>query len=168
MHQGGFTLGGFCDSEPAIAYLRDYYGWPLAAGQISIQRKHYAVLGRVTVGDRTVFEGWLEKAESIAPGDLLYPVSLHLALLDGEPRLIQAEPLYAPERAERGTPRVQRFDAAAFGDARVALTNALPATWIRGPFEMRPVRWVMDPERPAVTGATRVLEKSAFSGGLPS
>ena len=115
-----------------------------------------------------MFEGWLEKAESISPGDLLYPVSLHLAQLDGEARLVQAEPHYGPERAERGTARVQRFDAAAFGDSRIELTNALPATWIRGAFEMRPVRWVMDPEQPAVVGATRVLEKAAFAGGLPS
>jgi hypothetical protein len=168
MHQGGFTIGGFCDSEPAIAYLRDHYGWPLAPGQVSIQRKHYAVLGSVVAGGEAVFEGWLEKAESIAPGDLLYPVSLHLALYEGEPRLVQTEPLYTPELAERGIARVQRFDAAAFGDGRISFTNALPATWIRGAFEMRPVRWIMDPERPAVVGATRVLEKSAFSGGLPS
>jgi hypothetical protein len=168
MHQGGYTIGGFCDSAPAIAYLRDHYGWPLAPGEVSIQRKHYAVLGRVSAGGKAVFEGWLEKAESISPGDLLYPVSLHLALHDGEPCLIQTEPVYVPERAERGTPRVQRFDAAAFGDGRVAFTNALPATWIRGTFELRPVRWVMSPDQPAVTGSRRVLEKSAFSGGLPS
>jgi hypothetical protein len=168
MHQGGFTTGGICDSEPAIAWLRDRYGWPLRRGEVSIQRKHYAVLGRVAVDGQPVFEGWLEKAESISPADLLYPVSLHLALLDDAPRLVQVEPLYSPERAERGTPRVQRFDAAAFGDARVALTNPLPATWVRGAFELRPVRWVMDPERPAVAGATRVLEKAAFAGGLPS
>jgi hypothetical protein len=168
MHQGGFTLGGFCDSEAAAAYLRDRYGWPLEDGEISIQRKHFAVLGSVSHDGNPVFAGWLERAESISPGDLLYPVSLHLALLDGTPRLVQAEPQYAPERAERGIARVQHFDAAAFGEARVSFTNALPATWTRGPFELRPVRWVMDPDRPAVVGATRVLEKTAFAGGLPS
>ena len=63
---------------------------------------------------------------------------------------------------------MQSFDAGAFGDRRISFTNALPATWIRGTFEMRPVRWVMDPEKPAAVGATRVLEKSAFSGGLPT
>lgn len=168
IHQGGFTTGGFCDSDAAIAYLRERYGWPLQRGEVSIQRKHYAVLGSVVARGEPVFEGWLEKAEAISPGDLLHPVSLHLAVLDGAPRLIQAEPLYAPERAERGTPRVQRFDARAFGESRVRFTNPLPATWTRGAFEMRPVRWVMDPDRPAVIGATRVLEKSAFSGSLPS
>jgi hypothetical protein len=168
MHQGGFTTGGFCNSDQAIAFLRDRYGWPLERGEISIQRRHYAVLGSVAAGGEPVFEGWLEKAEAISAGDLLYPVSLHLAVLDGVPRLIQAEPLYVPERAERGTPRVQRFDAAAFGEPRVRFTNPLPATWTRGAFEMRPVRWVMDPDRPAIVGATRVLAKSAFSGSLPS
>jgi hypothetical protein len=168
MHQGGYTTGGFCDSDQAIAFLRERYGWPLRHGEVSIQRKHYAVLGSVVAGGEPVFEGWLEKAEAISPGDLLYPVSLHLALVDGAPRLIQAEPLYAPERAERGTPRVQRFDATAFGERRVRFTNPLPATWTRGAYEMRPVRWVMDPEQPAVVGATRVLDKSAFSGSLPS
>jgi hypothetical protein len=168
IHQGGFTVGGFCDSEAAIVLLREHYGWPLVRGEIAIQRKHFAVLGRVATGGRPVFEGWLEKGESISPGDLLFPVSLHLAEVDGEPRLVQVEPQYAPERAERGIARVQRFDAAAFGDPRIALTNPLPATWTRGAFELRPVRWVMDPDKPAVVGAKRVLEKAAFAGGLPS
>ena len=168
MHQGGFTLGGYCSSETATAFLRDHYGWPLRHGEVSIQRKHFAVLGRVAAEGRPVFEGWLEHAESISPADLLYPVSLHLALLENEPRLVQVEPQYGPDRAERGVARVQRFDAAAFGEPRIALTNALPATWVCGAFEMRPVRWVMDPDRPAVVGAKRVLEKAAFAGHLPS
>jgi hypothetical protein len=168
IHQGGFTIGGFCDSDAAVSLLRDHYGWPLERGEIAIQRKHFAVLGRVAAGGRPVFEGWLEKAESISPGDLLFPVSLHLAQVDGAPWLVQAEPQYSPERAERGIARVQRFEAAAFGDAGVAFTNALPATWTRGVFELRPVRWVMDPDKPAVVGAKRVLEKSAFAGSLSS
>ena len=70
-----------------------------------------------------------------------------------EPTIVQAEPTYT---AERASPRVEVFDAAAFGDERIKLTHPLPATYVSGSIEMRPLRWLMDPKVPAVMGARRL------------
>ena len=161
VHQGGFTRGAFASTPEAVEFLRERYGWPVRQGVVRLERRHYAVLGRVEVDGRTVLDAALERAELISGGDVVYPVSIHLARVDGEPQLVQVEPRYTPERAERGRPRVSVFDAEAFGEARVKLTNPLPATWMQGALELGRVRWLMDPKRPAVAGAVRRPEPDA-------
>jgi hypothetical protein len=97
----------------------------------------------------------LEHAEPIGPGDFMYAVSFHLALVDSDLRLVQAEPVYTPTAAERGTPRVRTFDPAAFGEPRLKLTAPLPGTFMTGTVELRRVRWLIDPKRPAIQGSVR-------------
>ncbi len=156
IHQGGYTLGGFASTPEAVELLRDSYGWPGKQGEVRIERKHYATLATVRSDGRTVLDAAMEHSEPITPDAIVYQVSFHLAQVDSEIRLVQAEPHYAPVEAERGTPRVTVFDAAAFGDDRIKLTNPLPATYMRGSVEVRRVRWTMDPKQPAAVGAKRV------------
>ncbi len=156
IHPGGFVFGAFASTPAAVAFLRESYGAPVRHGEVRIDRRHDAIVGLVRAEGRTVLDVALERAEPISPGDVLYHVSFHLALVNGAPRLIQAEPRYTPASAERGTPRVRLFDAEAFGEPRAKLTNPLPATFMTGKVELRRVRWVMDPKLPAVAGARRV------------
>ncbi len=156
IHQGGYTLGGFASSAEAVALLRDSYGWPGRLGEVRIERRHYATLATVRSDGRTVLDAAMEHSEPITPDAIVYQVSFHLAKVDSEIRLVQAEPHYTPKEAERGTPRVSVFDAAAFGDDRIKLTNPLPATYMRGSVELRRVRWTMDPKQPGAIGAKRV------------
>ncbi len=161
VHQGGFTCGAFASTPQAVEFLRQHYGWPVRQAEVRIERRHYAVLGRVELAARPVLDVALERSEPISGEDVLYPVSIHLARVDGEPQLVQVEPRYTAESAERGRPRVNVFDAEAFGDARIKLTNPLPATWLRSQMELGRVRWLMDPKRPAVAGAVRRPEPDA-------
>jgi hypothetical protein len=156
IHYGGFTVGVIASTRDAVDFLRDGYGYPATLGEVQIDRRHYATLGRVRCDGGLALEAALEHAEPIAPSDVLYTNSFNLALVGGEPTIVQAEPAYTPERAERGSPRVEFFDAAAFGDARIKLTTPLPATYASGSLEMRPVRWLMDPKVPAVMGARKL------------
>jgi hypothetical protein len=156
IHPGGFVFGAFASTPEAVGFLRESYGAPVRLGSVRIDRRHDAIVGLVRVDGRTVLDVALERAEPISPADVLYHVSFHLALVDGAPRLIQAEPRYTPSSAERGAPRVRVFDAEAFGEPRAKLTNPLPATFMTGKVELRRVRWLIDPLRPAVVGSTRV------------
>lgn len=156
IHYGGFTVGVIASSRDAVDFLRDGYGYPAKLGEVEIDRRHYATLGRVRCDGQPVLDIALEHAEPIAPTDVLYTNSFNLALVAGEPTIVQAEPTYTPERAERGRPRVELFDAGAFGDERIKLTTPLPATYVSGSIEMRPVRWLMDPKVPAVMGARKL------------
>jgi hypothetical protein len=156
IHPGGYTFGAFATTDEAVAFLRESYGWPVRRGEVRIDRRHDAIVGTVRADGRTVLEAALERAEPIAPTDILYHVSFHLARVGNDVRLVQAEPRYTPASAERGTPRVRTFDAEAFGEPRAKLVNPLPATAMTGKVELRRVRWLIDPLRPAVVGSTRV------------
>jgi hypothetical protein len=156
VHPGGYTFGAFATTDEAVAFLRESYGWPVRRGEVRIERRHDATFGSVRAEGRSVLDAALERAEPISPGDVLYHVSFHLARVGGDVRLVQAEPRYTPASAERGTPRVRAFEPEAFGEPRAKLVNPLPATAMTGRVELRPVRWLIDPLRPAVVGSTRV------------
>jgi hypothetical protein len=102
-----------------------------------------------------VFEATLEKPEPISATDLMFTASFHLARVGGTPELIQAEPSFHAQTAERGTPRVRTFVGEAWGDARLALRNPLPATYIRGKVGFDAVRYLIDPTRPAIAGTRK-------------
>jgi hypothetical protein len=155
IHPGGFVLSAFADTPGAVALLREAYGLPARAGEVRIERRHYGTLATVRADGATALEAALEHAEPIAAGDFTHAPSLTLALVDGSPAIVQVETSYTPASAERGTPRLRVFDAAAFGDPELKLTEPLPATWMQGTLEVRPVRWLMDPKKPAVVGARR-------------
>jgi hypothetical protein len=152
VHYGGFVTGGIADPEPTASWLRERYGWPLRVGKITIDHRHYGTEARVELDGRVVFDATLEKPEPISAGDLMYTASFHLARVGGTPELVQTEPSYHPEVAERGSPRVRVFDGEAFGDARLKLQNPLPATYIRGKVGFDAVRYLIDPFRPAIQG----------------
>jgi hypothetical protein len=156
IHPGGFVFGAFASTPEAVAFLRESYGAPVRVGEVRIDRRHDAIVGIVRADGRSVLEAALERAEPISPADVLYHVSFHLAAVDGVLRIVQVEPRYTPAAAERGTPRVRVFDAEAFGEPRAKLANPLPATFMTGKVELRRVRWLVDPLRPAVVGSTRV------------
>jgi hypothetical protein len=154
-HHAAFTKGAFASSDEAVDFLRASYGWPVQRAEVKLDKRHYLVKGSVVRDGVTLFEGSLENAEPVTGGDILYPASIHLARVEGELKLVQVEAAYAPDEADRGRPRVEFFNAEAFGDARVKFGNPLPATFSTGRFELQRVRWLMDPRMPAVTGAVR-------------
>ncbi len=155
VHHAAFTRGAFASTDEAVDFLCAAYGWPVQRACVKLEKSHYQVRGSVVRDGVTLFDGSLEKAEPISGGDILYPASVHLARVGGEPKLVQVEAAYAPEDADRGRPKLRFFDAEAFGEARVKLGNPLPATYSTGRFELQRVRWLMDPRTPAVTGAER-------------
>ena len=72
---------------------------------------------------------------------------------------------YVIGRAQRGETVLRTFDAAAFGDARVVLRQPLPATIIQTKITYTGVRYLVDPERPAMAG-TETVAASALAGKI--
>jgi hypothetical protein len=152
IHFGGYVLGAFADTGDAVRLLRERYGCPARLAEIRVLRRHYGIEGTVSVDGRPVFVGRLEEPEGISGNDVLCTPSFYLARVDGRLRLVQFEPEYSFTHAERGRGRVLLFDAAAFGEPRLQLTNPLPATFTRADLRIREVRYLMDPSRPAIEG----------------
>jgi Acetoacetate decarboxylase (ADC) len=152
----GYCVGAFTDSEAACALFRERYGAPMQLADVVLDTRYYGVVGRIRRGAETIFDGLLERPHYISGSDVLYTPNLNLARVDGKPMLVHQEMEYVIGRAQRGQAVLRQFDAAAFGDARVVLRQPLPATVIQAKVNYTGVRYLVDPERPALAGTTTV------------
>jgi hypothetical protein len=75
-------------------------------------------------------------------GDVQYTGTLSPAETGRGLRLVQIEPDYRLERAERARPHLDRFDADAWGDPRAVPRTAIAASVATGTVTLRPVRFV--------------------------
>ena len=161
-HYVGYCLGAFCDNEAAGAWLRNGYGLPCKmAGTVSLKRRHYGFEATVASGGRVILEAVLETPGFISGNDVLYVQNSNLASLHGAPALIAEEFEYAIKDAKRGAAAFKTLDLAAFGAPTLKVSNDLPATWTTGGWSYMPVRFTIDPTRPAMAGARKVGQPAA-------
>jgi hypothetical protein len=151
-HYLGYCIGAFTDSAKAVELLIARYGVPLVLADVKVERTYFGVRGTVVANGRAVFDGMLERPHYISGSDVLYTPNLNLAHVAGKPKLVLQEMEYTIGKAERGKPVIQQFDAAAFGDARVKLRQALPATVTDCLVRYTGVRFLIDPDMPALSG----------------
>jgi hypothetical protein len=161
-HYVGYVLGGFTDSADACAWLRDAYGAPIQVAEtVSLTKRHYGVEANVVKGGRAVLEAVIETPGYISGADVLYVQNSNLARLDGAPALIAEEFEYAIKEARRGTARFSALDLPAFGAPTLTRSNLLPATWTAGTWSYMPVRFTIDPGRPAAAGTRKIGQPAA-------
>jgi hypothetical protein len=161
-HYVGYVMGGYTDNADACAWLRDAYGAPLAVAEtVSLTKRHYGVEAKVSAGGRSVLEAVIETPGYISGADVLYVQNSNLARLDGAPALIAEEFEYAIKEARRGTARFSALDLPAFGAPTLTRSNLLPATWTAGAWSYMPVRFTIDPNRPAASGTRKIGQPAA-------
>lgn len=161
-HYVGYSLGGFTDNADAGAWLRDAYGAPIQAAEtVSLIRRHYGIEANVIKGGRSLLAAVIETPGYISGADVLYVQNSNLASLDGAPALVAEEFEYAIKEARRGTAKFATLDLAAFGAPTLTLSNVLPATWTAGTWSYMPVRFTIDPNRPAGVGTRKVGQPAA-------
>lgn len=163
IHQVGYTVASFTDNPDATAWLRVQYGFPSRTAEIRCEQRYTGVVAEVSVAGETLFAGELRTPHYISPTDVLFTPTLNLALVDGQLKLVQQELEYTLEKAERGSAVISAFDAKALGEPAIELTNPLPPTFVHArEVGYGSVRFLVDPERPAMSG-TVDLEKKAAS-----
>ena len=155
-HYLAYCLGAFTDNAKAADFFARRYGANMRVADVKLTRMYHGVEGRVSLDGNTMFAGLLEKPHYISGADVLYTPNLNLAVVDGKLRLVHQEMEYTLGKAERGNAVLSTFDAAGFGDARVILRQALPATVTDATIRYTAVRYLLDPDKPALTG-TEVL-----------
>ena len=151
-HYLGYCIGAYTDSAKAVELLKGRYGAPLTVADVKVERSYYGVRGCIVANGRAVFDALLERPHYISGSDVLYTPNLNLATYQGKPKLVLQEMEYTIGKAERGKAVLQQFDAAAFGDARVKLRQALPATITECLVRYTGVRFLIDPDVPALRG----------------
>ena len=73
-------------------------------------------------------------------------------------RLLQVEPRYKISRAERGHPRLLRFEAGLWGDARMEPVHRTSASLAVADITLAPVRFACRPDVLAFEGTEKVAE----------
>ena len=161
-HYVGYILGGFTDNERVSAFLENGYGKRLAvAGTVSLKKRHFGFEAKVVTGGRAVLDAVIENPTQIAGVDVLHVQNSVLAVLDGAPTLIAEEFEFQIKEARRGSAHYHALDIAAFGAPTLKVSNHLPATWISANWTYMPVRFVIDPLKPAAAGTRKVGQPAA-------
>ena len=164
-HPRGFLLGAVASSDAAATELRGRWGFPVESGEVKFLRRHDRVMGTVKKNDKTIFDGALVNPQPVAGSDVQYInwVTAANAPLDGQtqPILIQVDPKYTLYRADRGTPQVSTFDAAAWNAPGLQFADPIVATCCTVDTDLPRIRFVMDPLKPVFQGTRRIRESRA-------
>jgi len=161
-HPRGLVLGAVASTAEAASALRERWGLPAVAGEVSLVRRHDRISGIALRDGSTVLEATLIDPEPIAGGDVQFINWLTLvhAPLDGalKPLLVQVDPRHTIQRAERGRPELGRFDPAAWNAGAVHPTDPILAVACTSDTDLPRIRFVMETEVPVVRGTRRIRE----------
>jgi hypothetical protein len=156
----GFLLASYCDAEPAAEALRSRWGYDCRPGLVRLRRFYDRIVGSVVVADRTVLQVSLVDPQAISGADVQYVANMNLAKvrLDGAltPRLVQVDPEFTFHKAERGRPVVDVFETAAWHAEGMTPVYPVSASYTVCDIHMPHIRYIVDPEVPAMQGTTTV------------
>jgi hypothetical protein len=160
-HPRGYVLGAVSTSEAAATELGARWGFPVLPGAVTLRRHHDQIAVAVGRDGAIILEAALVNPEVISGGDVQYIHSVTLARAPGgngaaAPLLIQVDPHYTFQKAERGRPRLHRIDAAAWNAPGLILSNPIAASVTTCDTDLPAIRFVMDPERPVVQGTRKI------------
>jgi hypothetical protein len=142
----GFLVASIIDSMEAGRTLASRWGYGARPGDVRLARQYDVVTGMVRVDGHTILEVGLRDPDPLGPRDIQYTASMHLARTPRGVRLVQVDPTFAVERAERGRPHLLAFDATAWGDARIVPTHPVSASIAVADMTLPKLRYVCRPD----------------------
>src|SRR5262249_47982785 len=150
----GFVTGAVCDNQRAADALAADFGFPARGGEVLLRRAYDAAWLAVAAPPHRPRAPALHgrDPEPLLPVDAHYSVTLTLAETARGPRLVQVEPDYAVERAERLRPRLLSFHPEAWGDRRLDPYFAVSASVASAEIVIPRMRFVCRPDVLAFTG----------------
>lgn len=156
----GFLISGVIDNDNAREALETRWGYGLASGQIDFRRGYDGVdVGvRTRAGEPCLALGLREPVR--LPAEVVQFVSsLHPAQTPRGYRLLQVDPRHNVHRAERGDPRVELFDAEAWGEARIEPVYPVSACICLADVVLPRLRFLCRPGEIAFTGTEPIAEQ---------
>lgn len=152
----GYHLSCFVDGSRAARVLAQRWGYRVREADIEFGSRAHRTGVVVRCADGVALDVALLAPSPIAPADVTFSDTMHLAMTAAGPRLIQVERAYELERAERGRPHLAVFDASAWGEPRLRPTVPVSAASMSATVTVRPVRYLCRPEVNALEGTERV------------
>lgn len=159
-HPRGCVLGAVATTPEAVAALRERWGFPARLGAVALRRYHDRLVATVMSDGMPILEAALINPETISGGDVQYihGVTFAQVMEDGRPvpYLVQVDPHYTFQKAERGRPQVSRFDPEAWNAEDLRLVFPIAASMTTCDTDLPQIRFVMHPETPVVRGTKRL------------
>ena len=152
----GFLRAGVADHEGAAAELARRWGYALRPGAVRLERAYDRIRATVSLDGAEILDVALRDPMPLQSADAYYVASMHLAHTPSGLRLVQVDPDFAVERAERGRPVIQRFEAAAWRSEGVRPSLPVSASFTLAAVTLPPLRYVCQPDVLAFEGTERV------------
>ena len=147
------------DSEDARRALAARWGFPVHPGEVSMEQRHDRVVGKALIDGKVALHIEQLDREAIGGNDIQWIASMHLARNkeDGKLVLVQVDPEYVFSKCERGRPAIVCLDNDAFrAGGSLQVTNPISASFAICDVTLPKLRYVCDPELPALQGTTKV------------
>ncbi len=153
----GFLTRAYSDSQAACDVLASHWGYDCRVGDVKLKRYHDRIIGAVAIGGAEILRATLIDPQPISGGDVQYVAGMNLARdADGCGVLVQVDPDYRFHKAERGRPEVTAFDQGAWRAEDVEPVWPVAASWARVDTGFPHIRYVLDPDQPAIVGTRKV------------
>jgi hypothetical protein len=157
-HPRGFVLAAVASTPASVEGLREGWGFPAELGSIALKRYHDRIVAIVRRDGEPILEAALINPEPISPTDVQYIHSITLARIadSAAAELVQVDPHYTIQKAERGRPKVTRFAAEAWNAPMLTMLHPIAASVATCDTDLPQIRFVMDADRPVVQGTRRI------------
>jgi hypothetical protein len=149
---------GFCEGEAARAALAARFGFALLPAEVELRSGWFEARAAVRRGPQTLLAFSARELAPLGPHDVQFVAALHLAQTPRGLRLVQVDAEPAVRRAARGTPRVEAFDASAFGAPELRLAHPVAATRLELDLALPALRYVCRPDVLAFAGTEPAAE----------
>ncbi|MCY3881179.1 MAG: acetoacetate decarboxylase family protein [Chloroflexi bacterium] len=146
----GLLVRGYCDSAAAVSVLRERWGLPLEVADVQLDPSYARATTSVTVDGTCVLAGELVDPQPITGADVQYMATLALARVarDGEETLLlQVDPDYTFDRAQRGRARLTAFEAEAWNLPGASASHPISASLTTVDMTLPRLRYLIHPDK---------------------
>ena len=155
----GLLVKGYCDSAAAASVLRERWGLPLDVADVRLDPSYARATTSVTLDGATILAGELVDPQPITGADVQYMATLALTRLarDGEETLLlQVDPDYTFDRAQRGRARLTAFEAEAWGLPGAIAAHPISASLTTVDMTLPRLRYLIHPGRDPLKAVERL------------
>jgi hypothetical protein len=152
----GFVVGCVIDNPEAAAALASDWGLPAVPGSVELLRGYDRAELAVQADGRTAVRMVGLDPDPLSVDDVQFSVTTTLATTPRGVRLVQLEPEYELRRVERLRPRLDSFDARAWGGPPLEPGYPVAATISVGDITIPPIRYVSRPDVSAFQGTEQL------------
>lgn len=144
------------DNARAGEALAARWGYAARPGAVELRRRYDCIRAAVAVNGPPILELLLRDPVPLRAQDVYFVANMNLAHSPRGLRLVQVDPDWEIERAERGTPALERFDSGTWRCEGVVPTRPVSAVFTAGAMTLPRLRYACRPDVLAFHGTERV------------